>query len=365
MKSRLADEKRQMEVSFGGQLQKAKQEERARCEDDLKAQIMEATVSFDEGVAKARRYLEKSKSNAQKIIKKLATVESEYKAMVEMEERKNKKKTKVAQKGFVPVETVVESVMAENRRKAKEAHMLGFSMPDRSLNLERFPEDDTDVEASLKEARDPKYNKTFEEWSVMASQVTGVSDALYTEPSETPYYQQNEKNHALIGPLVKEYIRANKRRLTEHWTVLAEEYEVRRRLYEKQQRKLTKKARGSITMTSRTSIIGNKEKEKKEVKEEKPPEPSSRPSSNPYRRARRGNEVRSEYEQEQIIAEIAAKEALEKRISHGGSKVQRQIHPLEMVWCCECFPLFAKLEIQKYLHFPFLIMCLGTHGYIH
>jgi hypothetical protein len=55
----------------------------------------------------------------------------------------------------------------------------------------------------------------------------------------------------------------------------------------------------------------------------------SRASTNPYRRARRGNEVRSEYEQEQIIAEIAAKEALEKRILFGGSDLPRQVGSLE------------------------------------
>jgi hypothetical protein len=207
--------------------------------------------------------------------------------------------------------------------------MFGFSMADASLNLDRVLQEDKEAEARLKETTDPKYNKTFEEWSVMASQVTGISDALYTEPSESPYFEHNEKTHALIGPLVKEYVRDKKRRLTEHWTMLAEEYEVRKRLYQKQQRKLTKKARGSITVTSRPSIIGNKEKKK--PKEDKPQESAARPSNNPYRRARRGNEVRSEYEQEQIIAEIAAKEAMEKRITHGVSRIPRQICPLEMV----------------------------------
>ncbi|KAG7366829.1 Myb-like DNA-binding protein [Nitzschia inconspicua] len=330
LNARLADEKKQLEESFDGQLQKAKVEEKARHEDDLKTRVSEATISFDDSVAKAKRYLDKSKANAQKVSKKLAAAEAEYKAMVEIEEKKSRKRKNSSLKGFIPVETVVEIVMTENRRKAKEAHMLGLSMSNSILDLNRSAEACNQVEDSLKEAKDPKYRKTFEEWSVMTNQVTGISDALYTEPSEAPYYEQNEKNHSLIGPLVKEYVRDKKRRLTEHWTVLAEEYEVRRRLYEKQRRKLTKKARGSITMTSRPSIIGNKEKERREVTEGKPPEPAARPSNNPYRRARRGNEVRSEYEQEQIIAEIAAKEAMEKRITHGGSRIPRQICPLEM-----------------------------------
>jgi hypothetical protein len=170
----------------------------------------------------------------------------------------------------------------------------------------------------------------------MARQVTGLSDALYSEPSETPFYDQIQRTHEVIAPLAKEYIRDKNNRLTRHWTELAEEYEVRKRLYEKQQRKLAKKARGSFTVTSRPSIIGTN-KEKKETPEEKPSEPAARSSNNPYRRARRGNEVRSEYEQEQIIAEIAAKEAMERRITHGGSKMPRQILPLERVSFCSSF----------------------------
>ena len=163
----------------------------------------------------------------------------------------------------------------------------------------------------------------------MAGQVTGQSNALYSEPSETPFYDQIVKNHEVLAPFIKEFIRDKNKRLDKHWTELAEEYEVRKRLYEKQQRKLAKKAKGSVAVTSRTSITGIN-KEKKEAEEEKPAEPAAR-SNNPYRRARRGNEVRSEYEQEQIIAEIAAKEAMQKRITHGGTKVPRQIVPLERV----------------------------------
>jgi hypothetical protein len=112
--------------------------------------------------------------------------------------------------------------------------------------------------------------------------------------------------------------------------MLAEEYEVRKRLYEKQQRKLAKKAQ-RVSVTSRKSIMGKKEKEKPDNKGSNNLEQGGRSTNNPYRRARRGNEVRSEYEQEQIIAEIAAREAMEKRISHGGSKIPRQECPLERV----------------------------------
>ena len=69
----------------------------------------------------------------------------------------------------------------------------------------------------------------------------------------------------------------------------------------------------------------------------------SRGNANPYRRPRRGNGgmtstsinigvgdvVRSEYEQEQIIAELTAKEAMEKRISTGSCPLPRQQCQLE------------------------------------
>ena len=161
----------------------------------------------------------------------------------------------------------------------------------------------------------------------MASQVTGISDRLYSEPSDTPYYELNEKNNEVMWPLVKEYVRDKEKRLKDHWLMLAEEYEIRKRLYEKQQRKLAKKAQ-RVSVSSRKSILGKKEEEKADDKG-KPGETGGR-SNNPYRRSRRDG-VRSEYEQQQIIAEITAKEAMEKRITHGGSKIPRQECALERV----------------------------------
>jgi hypothetical protein len=62
---------------------------------------------------------------------------------------------------------------------------------------------------------------------------------------------------------------------------------------------------------------------------------SSVRGNNPYRRPRRGvspgDVARSEYEQEQIIAEIAAKEAMEKRIKEGGCALPHQRGVLENV----------------------------------
>ena len=165
-------------------------------------------------------------------------------------------------------------------------------------------------------------------------QVSNTAEALYSEPSESPYFHHNEEVDALLRPSLKEYIRDKNTRLTEEWTALAEEYEVRKRLYEKQQRKLAKKAlRGSISVSKKSIFAGGKETKEaaQGIDRSNILESGGRSSNNPYRRARRGNEVRSEYEQEQIIAEIAAKEAMEKRIAHGGCKVARQVSRLERV----------------------------------
>ena len=222
--------------------------------------------------------------------------------------------------------SLAECIMSENLRKAQQAQVLAYAMA--SENDEAF-----DTGSGPK---DPMYGKSFEEWSVLTKQVTGLGDALFSDPSETPYFQQNEHTHALLAPSVKEYIRHYQKKLVEEWTLLAEEYEVRKRLYEKQQRKLAKKARsGSVSVSRKSIMAGDTESSSTGVAQgidrSNILESGSRSSSNPYRRARRGNEVRSEYEQEQIIAEIAAKEAMEKRITHGGCKVPHQLSCLERV----------------------------------
>ena len=336
-KVRFEEELKKLEADLEGKLMKAKAVKKVHFDKELQLKISEASTVLDKSIAKARRDMEKSKLAAQKISKKLATAEKGYKAIVESEKKKKQKRKKPIKRDCIPLVDIVNSITLENKRKVKEAHMLAFCIADPHLGLDAY-EFNNPLQIGLYEDRDPKFKKTFEEWSIMAKQVTGLSTRLYSEPSETPYYEQNERNHASIGPLVKEYVRDKQIRLTKHWTMLAEEYEVRKRLYEKHQRKLAKKARVSIT--SRKSILGNKEsKEKPNDKETKIVDSSGRSSNNPYRRARRGNEVRSEYEQEQIIAEIGAREAMEKRITHGGSKLPRQICPLERV------STFAVVEI--------------------
>jgi len=329
-KIRYEEELKRREAQLDENVTKAKEGKKILRDKDLQAKISEASTGMDKSIAKARREMEKSKLSATKISKKLATAEKSYKAVVESEKKKKQKKKKPIKKECIPLEDIVNSITSENKRKVKEAHALSLAIADPHFGLDAYEFKTSLQQDASHEVRDPKYKKTFEEWSIMANQVTGLSTSLYSEPSESPYYEQNERNHASVGPLVKEYVRDKQKRLNKHWLMLAEEYEVRKRLYEKQQRKLAKKAQ-RVSVTSRKSIMGKKEKEKPVDKGPKTIESGGRSSNNPYRRARRGNEVRSEYEQEQIIAEIAAREAMEKRISHGGSKLPRQVGPLERV----------------------------------
>jgi hypothetical protein len=337
-KELLLEAKKKLEEELEEEISQAKEDEKKRCYEEMESQISQAAESFDKDIAKARRDLEKAKSVAQKVEAKAASVESDYKSLLESEEADDGKKQKDSVLGGPSITTdLVASITAENKRRAAEAQIMSLSMvcDDLQPEMEAY----SATQELLESSTDPKHNKTFEEWSIMTKQVTGLTDALYTEPSESPYFQQNERTHALIGPTVKEYVRDKQTRLLDHWTLLAEEYEVRKRLYEKQQKKLARKGnqRGSISIAGRKSILGNKESSQRTGLERGGNilESTAR-SNNPYRRARRGNEVRSEYEQEQIIAEIAAKEAMEKRITHGGSKLPRQICRLERVSCIHC-----------------------------
>jgi hypothetical protein len=326
-KIRFEEETKKRQASLTELVTKGKEEKKISFEQDLEAKLKELSTAMDKSVSRARKDMERSKTTAKDIGKKLAKADKLHKTITENEKKKKQKKKKMIKKEIIPIEDIINSITSENKRKVKEAHSISLAITDPHFGLNEYSYGHN----SLHEEKDPKYQKTFEEWSIMANQVTGLSNCLYSEPSETPYYEQNEKNHALVGPLVKEYVRDKQERLNEHWLMLAEEYEVRKRLYEKQQRKLEKKKGQRVSVTQRKSILGQKEKEKPDDKGAKPIDSGGRSSNNPYRRARRGNEVRSEYEQEQIIAEIAAKEAMEKRITHGGSKIPRQECPLERV----------------------------------
>jgi hypothetical protein len=143
---------------------------------------------------------------------------------------------------------------------------------------------------------------------------------------------------------VQEHVRHKQNRLKKRWMQLAEEYEYRESEFKKQMKSNDEnrdKPKKSLSVPVRHSILQGG----------KPNQPvlesaGGRTSTNPYRRARRGNEVRSEYEQEQIIAEIAAKEAMEKRITFGRTDLPRQIGRLEHELTCPYIKTFTAQRVD-------------------
>jgi hypothetical protein len=188
-----------------------------------------------------------------------------------------------------------------------------------------------------------------EEWSNRARRVTGLNDALYTEPTEVPHYRENNERFIEIAPLIKECIRRKDKKLKSRWTLLAEHYVLRQMMYNEHMGNTGDVSeRGGYF--SAAGYLAGRGGEYYDAMNNMESSTSSVPNSggvsasqsnsgvrgnNPYRRPRRGispgDVVRSDYEQEQIIAEIAAKEAMEKRIKEGGCSLPRQRGWLENV----------------------------------
>jgi hypothetical protein len=302
-------------LELEAKLKAARDDEDKRMREALNEQMITTADNFDKDIVKVRKDHERATHISKKLEAKLELVEKDC-------QEKMKEVGKDKPMSAAPdTSDVVARIIAENRKRAAEAHMnqLTFVSPD---------DDMADVPHSeLEDVKDPISGRTTAEWAQMAKQVTGLADALYSEPSEAPYYAHNEKIHEAIAPLVAEFVRHKKNKLKKHWTQLAEEYEYRRTVYDKKLQSgshAKEKPKKSVSIPVRQSIFQTGKPSQPILEPE-----GSRASTNPYRRARRGNEVRSEYEQEQIIAEIAAKEALEKRILFGGSDLPRQIGPLE------------------------------------
>lgn len=221
--------------------------------------------------------------------------------------------------------SLISSVLQDNQRIASEAHH------DSLTAIPYFPQSTEDIEAKR---NSPTSVVTNEEWSNCARKVTGFHDALYTEPSQVPMYKENNEAFLEIAPQIHECIRVKKNKLKKRWEDLANQYLVRQMVYNEET--------GVNTETSERggffSITGRVD-ESSEIR----PLENVR-GNNPYRRPRRGvspgDVVRSEYEQEQIIAEIAAKEAMEKRIKEGGCALPHQRGMLENVRLILCLQLF-------------------------
>jgi hypothetical protein len=292
--------------------------EKARLGGELEAQLAAADDPLAAEERQAQKDMHKITASLAKSRTKLEAVE------LELEEQRKSRQAKSGSSQQVSIPDMVAQIYAENQRKAAEAHATPWGMFDGN--------DGSHQQSDLESLRDPKANRTHAEWADLARQVDGLSTALYSEPSEAPYYAQTEEHFRLMEPLVKEYVRDKQTRLTNHWTELAEEYEYRRRIYKHHRRVLhasipeAQRKPASALIPRQTSMMVLESGGARDNTKEKP---TTTPATNPYRRNRRGNEVRTEYEQEQIIAELAAKEAMEKKIAFGGSALPRQVGAVE------------------------------------
>lgn len=226
---------------------------------------------------------------------------------------------------------VICSVLATNQNRAFQAH---------EESLEVIPP------ANIL-SNDTSYfdNETVASWSSSVRQITGLADALYTQPCETPFFETNCIHHSQMKLLLREFVRAKRRAVYDYWKRLGHEHIVRQEINE-----------ASISnLENDFSNNGNTEQKDGNSLTSS----HGRGCGNQYRRPRRGagngtnsnissDVVRSEYEQEQIIAELTAKEAMEKRISQGGSKLPRQRGAFERYTYCE----YIDLQLHRHIDDP-------------
>lgn len=249
---------------------------------------------------------------------------------------------------------LVGHILAENQMIAKQAHLFVLEC------IPYFPHADGTtslVEVSLTAQGDSAVDEgetsactghskstliSSKEWSNRVRKVTGFYDALYSEPTELPHFHDSNDHFIEIAPLIKECIRRKDQKLKSRWTALAEHYVIRQTIYNEQTANSPVSERGASALAA--GFLHSRGGEYYDAMNNKESSTSSTPrggggsasqndsgvrGSNPYRsRPRRGilpgDVVRSDYEQEQIIAEIAAKEAMEKRIKEGGCSLPHQ-----------------------------------------
>lgn len=218
---------------------------------------------------------------------------------------------------------LVKSIVAANRNAAAAAHKASLA----AIPYTPMPPitgKDQGM-AGLEESKENKPQRTNEEWTTLARQVTGLADALYVDPTEAPSFAYNEQNNVAVGPLVREHVRAKRRKLHSRFVELGTEFVLRKQIYDE--------AKADEAKADAVSVAQEEEEQKQDA---------GGRSSNPYRRARRGDRgggsgigvgdfASSEYEQEQIIAKITAQEQMEKRIKLGGCALPRQILEVEEV----------------------------------
>jgi len=212
-------------------------------------------------------------------------------------------------------------------------------------------------------------NYSNSEWNSVIRKITSQANALYIHPEKSPLFLEHDERHKKIKNKVKTSIQQKKQKVQERWRELAHEYIIRQKKFIGESGKgvISSSLSSSYFNGGNFSIMGgidNTESSQTSLQSH------SRSSSNPYRRPRRGNGgisashqdgvVRSEYEQEQIIAELTAKEAMEKRIATGFCALPRQRCQVEMVRHFQksllfflCLFLFSHFLFFKDLHASF------------
>ena len=245
---------------------------------------------------------------------------------------------------------LVASIIAGNQRIAKRAHLEALEVipytPGCGTGGTSRPSGSSSPAPSSAGRRGPakkRHRLTNEEWSNRARDVTGLHDALYASPEDVPNFDEHNASFLRNRSKFADAIRRKKDALAGRWTDLARTYLVRQHDYQKETGVNTEEAGGVFCAAALmhgadggsgglgfggaggSSSSGGLESELV---------PGVR-GNNPYRRPRRGispgDICRSDYEQEQIIAEIAAKEAMERRIKEGGCALPRQVGWLERV----------------------------------
>ena len=339
------DSKKKTNQELEVRIAEMKDAEQARQKKATTEQVQHMVGELESEDFEVKQGLEKAMEAVAKAEVKEDRAEAEYRAKMEAAVSVPELQP---ESGPPPMKDIVASIIAENKHRAKVAQeqALDFLIP--------FHSDQQSVATTEAESI---RNRTNEEWSHLARQVTGPANALYSEPSQNPYYEDHARTHAIIRPLVMEYVDDKRRRIQNRWKELAEEYVVRKQLYSK---KLESSSGSSKDRRSRSfSCDGGSTSIMAGAKARSTGKGYGRGSgggargSNPYRRARRGTTasgdiVRSEYEQDQIIAEITAKEAMERRIAHGGSKLPRQICQVEKVFFCE-----GHLDVKEPVCMPY------------
>ena len=325
------------ESSFARDYKKINEEMTSTIQSIQSSQLEEFTLQIQDFTAKVRGYLESEISIIHELVSTVKgcgshDVLSEDDS-VDMDESLDNGKFKMTS-GLVSLcsflrdepklmTDVVSSVLAESRKRARESHLDSLSLiPCDSVNS-----DSVTFSGGYPCISEHKDELSNEHWSRQARLVTGPENALYAEPSEAPLFQEAHAEYMCKRLLVREHIRSKKRKLHHRWKELCFEYLDRQRSRADEQCD----SKEYVTENMDISTLNNEAQD------------YGARGNNPYRRPRRvanlgsgtsiigSDVVRSEYEQEQIIAKLTAQEALEKKIIYGGCPLPRQRCAVEKV----------------------------------